>query len=52
MGLLILKGGGRSTHYFIKNIVASSGIEPESRASETRILSVVLQGQYNIKSIF
>ncbi len=30
---------------FLLNFVASSGIEPESRASETRILSVVLQGQ-------
>jgi hypothetical protein len=28
-----------------QGFVASSGIEPESRASETRILSVVLRGQ-------
>ena len=30
-------------------IVAPSGIEPESRASETLILSVVLRSQFNTK---
>jgi hypothetical protein len=29
--------------------VASSGIEPESGASETLILSIVLRGQNNLK---
>lgn len=42
--ILLIKVGLTDTKYERK-LVASSGIEPESRASETRILSVVLQGQ-------
>jgi hypothetical protein len=38
-------------HVIVKIKVTSSGIEPESKVSETSILSVVLRGQNRVAKI-